>query len=54
MDSNNTIVEALPSAGKSFGTLKTVDTTEKSATILTSRHDLYHQYEAWCDDRGLE
>lgn len=54
MDSDkHTIVEGLPSAGKSFGTLKTVDKTAKSATILTSRHDLYHQYGEWCDDRNL-
>ncbi|MFC7113836.1 hypothetical protein ACFQH2_00955 [Natronoarchaeum sp. GCM10025703] len=50
---NSTLVEALPAMGKSYGVIKWADDTDNQLTILTSRHELYDQYEDWCIDREL-
>ncbi|QZX99385.1 hypothetical protein [Halobaculum rubrum] len=47
------LVEALPAMGKSFGVIKWADETRNPLTILTSRQELYGQYEEWCEDAGL-
>jgi len=39
--------------GKSYGVVKWAETTGKPLTIFTSRHELYGQYEQWCEEREL-
>lgn len=39
--------------GKSFGIIRWADSTENQLTVFTSRHELYGQYEEWCEEHGL-
>ena len=48
-----TLIEALPAMGKSYGVVKWADTTGHPLTVFTARSELYGQYEDWCSDRGL-
>ncbi|PHQ46840.1 hypothetical protein DJ68_05120 [Halorubrum sp. C3] len=48
-----TLVEALPAMGKSYSVIKWANSTELPLTIFTSRHELFEQYQGWCEDRGL-
>ena len=49
----HTVIEAIPSVGKSTGTIKAVANTEVPITVLTSRHDLYDDYRERCEDHDL-
>lgn len=47
------LIEALPSLGKSYGTVKAAAQSEGPITVLTARHDLYDQFDDWCDEFDL-
>lgn len=49
----NTLVDAVPSLGKSYGLIQVAAETDEPLTVLTSRHDLYDQYGEWCNEAGL-
>ncbi|WP_092656335.1 Rrf2 family transcriptional regulator [Halorientalis persicus] len=49
-----TLVEALPTIGKSQHIVEWAETTGEDLTIFTARHELYGQYEEWCRERGLD
>lgn len=50
-----TLIEALPAMGKSYGVVKWASTTGNPLTVLTTRHELYGQYEEWAaDEFGLK
>lgn len=49
----HTVIEALPSSGKSTGLIKAAATTEVPVTVLTSRHDLYDDYQERCEEHDL-
>lgn len=51
--SNPVLIDALPSVGKSYGVIKWAANTGNRLTVFTARHDLYDQYEKWCDEFGL-
>jgi hypothetical protein len=48
-----TLIEALPSMGKSHGVVKWAAETDKPLTVLTSRRELYGQYTEWAEEYGL-
>ena len=52
--STSTLVDAIPSLGKSYGLVKVAADLDEPITVFTSRHDLYDQYEQWCDEHGLK
>ncbi|MGB9986205.1 hypothetical protein [Salarchaeum japonicum] len=49
----NTLIEALPAMGKSYGVVNWADDTGRLLTVFTARSELYGQYEEWCADRDL-
>jgi len=53
---DHALVEALPTLGKSYGTVKAVDDTGEPATILTGRGNVeqYDRYKKWADEFGLD
>ena len=50
------LVEALPTLGKSFGTIAAAAETDEAITVLTGRgrKEQYEQIRNWCDDHGLD
>ncbi|OYR81696.1 hypothetical protein DJ71_13070 [Halorubrum sp. E3] len=50
------LVEALPTLGKSFGTIAAAAETGEAITVLTGRgrKEQYEQIRNWCDDHGLD
>lgn len=52
---DHALVEALPTLGKSYGAVKAVAETGKSATVLTGRGNVeqYDQFKQWCDEFDL-
>lgn len=48
-----TLIEALPSIGKSYGVIEWAAETGNPLTVFTARHDLYKQYVEWCEEHGL-
>lgn len=51
---DRTLIDALPTTGKSRGLVAAVAETGVSATVFTARHDLYEQYVDWCEEEGLD
>ena len=49
------LVEALPTMGKSYGTIKAAAETGEQITVLTGRgnKEQYGQFKQWCDEFGL-
>lgn len=48
------LIDGIPSIGKSYGVIKVAAETGTSLVIFTARHDLYDQYEQWCDEHDLD
>jgi hypothetical protein len=51
--SHPVLVDALPAMGKSSGVIRWAKGSGQRLTVLTERHDLYHQYIEWCENHGL-
>ncbi|QLD88310.1 hypothetical protein HWV07_04380 [Natronomonas salina] len=49
------LVEALPTLGKSSGTIRAAAATDEPISVLTGRgrKEQYEQFEQWCDEQGL-
>ena len=47
------LVEALPTLGKSYGTIEAAAETGEPVSFLTARHDLYEQAKEWARKHGL-
>jgi hypothetical protein len=52
-DQRRVLIDGIPSIGKSYGIIKVAAETETPLVIFTARHDLYDQYEQWCDEYEL-
>jgi hypothetical protein len=50
---SGTLIDALPSTGKSYGTIEAAAATGVQITVLTARKDLYDQYRQWAEAAGL-
>ncbi|MFC6836986.1 hypothetical protein [Halomarina ordinaria] len=52
---DHTLVEALPTLGKSYGSIAAAANTETPVTVLTGRgnKEQYAQFEQWADEHGL-
>ncbi|MFP8955068.1 hypothetical protein ACLI4Z_19255 (plasmid) [Natrialbaceae archaeon A-arb3/5] len=52
---NRVLVDALPSLGKSYGSIAAAATTDTPLTFLTRRghKEQYEQIREWCDEHGL-
>jgi len=52
---DHTLVEALPTTGKSYGAVAATAETDEPVTILTGRgrNEQYDQLKEWCDEHGL-
>ena len=48
-----TLIDALPAMGKSYGVVQGAARTDTPITVFTARHDLYGQYGEWCEEQGL-
>jgi hypothetical protein len=48
-----TLIEALPSMGKSYGVIEWAAESGEPLTVLTSRRELYDQYTEWADEEEL-
>jgi hypothetical protein len=48
------LVDALPTLGKSYGTIEAAAETGESISFLTARHDLYKQAEEWSRKHGID
>jgi len=54
-EGEDTLIVALPSLGKSYGSIKEAGVTETRITALTGRghKEQYSQFKEWCDEFGL-
>jgi hypothetical protein len=52
---DHVLIEALPTMGKSYGSIKAVAETGRQITVLTGRgrKEQYEQFKQWCDEHGL-
>lgn len=48
------LVDALPTIGKSYGTIEAAAETDEPVSFLTARHDLYKQAEKWSHEFELD
>lgn len=51
--SDDVLIDALPSLGKSSGAIRATARTGQPVTVYCARHELYDQNQGWCDDYGL-
>lgn len=54
-DGGSTLIEALPTLGKTYGSVQAAANTPQNVTILTGRgrEEQYQQLRDWCDEHGL-
>jgi hypothetical protein len=54
--SDRVLIEALPTLGKSYGSIKAAKETGEKITFLTGRgeKEQYEQVREWCEERGLD
>ena len=50
----DTLIDAIPSLGKSYGIIQVAAELDEPLSVFTSRHDLYEQYTEWCEEHGLD
>lgn len=50
---HNAVVDAPPSAGKSYSAAQLIAEKGIHAAYFTARRELYEEFKTWCEDRGL-